>query len=115
MGVEIAMLVLRRISSSAIAALRMIVDLAFRKQSARLSPEAHRLLGKIGMHTRCSVSELSLSLSLPRDDILLLLIELEHCGAVQLGGKQGAGYVSIAVITNAGREQLDRAKSVLEH
>ena len=47
MGVEIAMLVLRRISSSAVAALSMVVDLAFRKQSARLSPEAHRLLGKI--------------------------------------------------------------------
>jgi hypothetical protein len=113
MGVEIAMLVLRRISSSAVAALSMVVDLAFRKPSARLSPEAHRLLGKIAMHTRCSVSELSLSLSLPRDDILLLLIELEHCGAVQLGGKPGAGR--IAVITNAGREQLDRAKSALEH
>ena len=109
------MLVLKRIASSAIAAVSMVVDLAFRKRSARLSPEAHRLLGKMAMHTRCSVSELSLALSLPRDDILLLLIELEHCGAVQVSGKQGAGYVSIAVITKAGREQLDRAKSVLEH
>src|SRR3954471_8470936 len=71
----------------------------------------HRVLTAIADHKSCPAQEVATRLSMPLDEVLAILAELEERGLARVSDDKGCLHARIVAITKRGRAEASRVAS----